>query len=272
MRSSSSAPRHAAWLAPSERRTSIRSSAVSPCLRDRVRRVELALAVERARVLELRHAPARGVQETRDHARDRIVVVREHDQADRVALDEPVKRHEHAHGRRSSGASAAPASGPPRLRGAVEPVVAAAVDVAPPGLLGEPEVLGEDRGQVPGRLAREHALHHVEVARIALRLLLEDPAARLRAEDVLALAAHQRLGAVALGRALAEHELTGVAERDDRGAVRGEVEVRVALAPARVDALPDRRERRPRRRILLREPRALFGSGHDESRTRPSRG
>ena len=67
-------------------------------LRDGERRVELAVAVERARVFELRHAPARGVLHPRDHARDRIVVVREHDQADRVSLDEAVQRDEYAHG------------------------------------------------------------------------------------------------------------------------------------------------------------------------------
>ena len=56
----------------------------------------------------------------------------------------------------------------------------------------EPEVLAQQRDEVGGRLAREHALHDALVARVALRLVLEDPAARLRAEDVLARAARRR--------------------------------------------------------------------------------
>src|SRR4051812_9669397 len=70
------------------------------------------------------------------------------------------------------------------FRIALQPWILPSEGILAPRLELQPEVLPHQRQQVRRRLPREHALHHVTMARVPLRLLLEDPPARLRAEHV----------------------------------------------------------------------------------------
>src|SRR4029079_12398620 len=102
---------------------------------------------------------------------------------------------------------------------------------------GQTEVAPHELEQVRGRFGGEDALHDVLVARVALRLPLEDPPAGLGAEYVRPPLLTERLRGVVEGRAPTKDELAEVAEGDRSHPVRVPLHARTALPPALGDAL-----------------------------------
>src|SRR5690606_18109004 len=102
---------------------------------------------------------------------------------------------------------------------ALEPGVASARDVFAGALLGQTEVLADQREQVAWRGARQDALDDVFVLGVAGWLALEDPGAGLAAEDVTLprVLAHRR--GVRARSAAAQHQLAQTAEGDGRRAL-----------------------------------------------------
>src|SRR5581483_1484787 len=115
----------------------------------------------------------------------------------------------------------------------------------------------QDAAEVGGCLPGEDAIDHVLVLGEALGLLLEDPPARLRAEEVLAAPVLERARRVLPRAHERGRELAHVAERRQRVRQRRGLALRL---PRVLDAVPDGAVRVAPGGVLLAQPLPLLGT------------
>ena len=138
-----------------------------------------------------------------------------------------------------------------RLRGRFEqPGIPPAAYILPPHKAAQPEVPLDELDEVGRRFPGQDPLDHVLMRGVSLRLALEDPQARLGAEDILPAFVDVDLRRVAFRRAPTEHELAKVTETNRRRPVGVPFNARPSLPPPLRDPFPDRIQQVPSARVL----------------------